>query len=148
MCISSLAQVHGILTVGCRQGCLIQRFHWAKREPTRRQDDKCGAVVCNFAPRGQMIGGKNACKCLLHILFHCRTMLHESPRQNMLKMCQFLYSFSLSAMQTLPLIPLLLCDSTIWKKFGSVLLEIVLKISSAKMISRLTWCCVLSKSRT
>lgn len=45
MCISSLAQVHGILTVSCRHGCLMKRFHGEKKEPTRIRCDKCGTVT-------------------------------------------------------------------------------------------------------
>ncbi len=49
------------------------------------------------------------------------------------------------AVQALPLVGVL-SDSAIWKKFGAALLEILLKISTAKTVLRLKWPCVLSES--
>lgn len=84
MCISSLAQVHGILTVSCRQGCLMKRFHGEKKEATRRRYDKCGTVICKV----KWFARRKARKRPLHITLYSRTIL----TLNMFEMCQFFVS--------------------------------------------------------
>lgn len=49
VCISSLAQVHGILTVGWRQGRLVKKLTW-------RQDELVSATLSLFCIRGQTRG--------------------------------------------------------------------------------------------
>lgn len=133
MCISSLAQVHGILTVGCRQGRLVKKLTW-------RQDKLVSATLSLFCSRGQMRGKPVS----VRIQPHCRAILQSSRHRTCLKCINFL--FPLLPCKPGLSMPWFLCGSAIWKKFGSALLEVVLKISSAKMSSSLKWCRVLPVS--
>lgn len=135
MCISSLAQVHGILTVGCRQGRLVKKVNLE----TRR------AGLCNTFPLlHKSSNQRKACQCPLRIQPHCRTIPQRSRHKTCLKCINFLFLL-LPCKPSLSW-PWFLCGSAIWKKFGWALLEVVLKISSAKMISCLKWCRVLPVS--
>lgn len=137
VCISSLAWVHGILTVGCRQGCVMKKL-------TRRQDELFFATLYLFAHEVKWCASRQLVNAPSIPSFTAEQELQKSFRHKTCLKCVYFF-FPPLAMQTLPLIPLLLCD-TIWKKFGLALLEILLKISSAKMVLHLKWSYIVSEN--
>lgn len=105
VCISSLAPCHGILTVGCRQGCLMQRFHGEKKELTRRQDEKLRSATLSVFAREvkQRVGRK---------LINVRVISRFTEEQSCERVPDIKHVWNVSiflilplAMQRLPLIP-------------------------------------------